>query len=120
MQVVIPFIFLYILLKDLAGSPIEEYWSVERISCGNNEQLPVPGVPFPDPDEFDKQVCLPMVLLKEQILVIFIYCCMNEFRIDIIRISSFMKQLRSLSGTEGLIIDIRYNIGGWSIFESGI
>ena len=85
----------------------------------NNEQLPVPGVPFPDPDEFDEQSVTYGIVEGTNIGYIYLLLkyIMEYYGFNYTTDDQFYEAVKSLSGTEGLIIDLRYNFGGWSLFD---
>ena len=78
-----------------------------------NEQLPVPGVPLPDPLVNNQYVTYGIV---EGTNIGYIYLYAETDLID----DQFYKAVKSLSGTEGLIIDLRLNFGGSPIPFKGL
>jgi hypothetical protein len=86
----------------------------------NNEQLPVPGVPFPDPDKFDERSVTYGIVEGTNIGYIYLYAEIYKgifpgcnYNAD----DQFYEAVRSLLGTEGLIIDLRINFGGFALFD---
>jgi hypothetical protein len=95
------------------------WWSMENLMW-NNEQLPVPGVPFFDPEEFVERSVTYGIVEGTNIGYIYLYAEVDkegfpEFNYN--TDDQFYEAVKSLSGTEGLIIDLRLNIGGWSLFD---
>jgi len=111
-------------LADLPAIPLgtppafEKLWfgKKKNLMC-NNEQLPVPGVPFLNPDEFDKQSVTYGIV--EGTNIGYIYLCAEIYEgllgLNYNTDEQFYEAVKSLSGTEGLIIDIRFNYGGWGL-----
>jgi hypothetical protein len=97
-------------LKDMPN-PASSVWKELRF---NNEQLRVPGVPFPDPDEFDKKSVYSGIIEGTNIGYIYLLAENSD-----VTDRQFYEAVRSLLGTEGIIIDMRFNSGGWSTFKAG-
>jgi len=77
----------------------------------NNEQVPVPGVPFPD--YFDEQYVSSGIIEDSNIGYIYLFE-ENYISAD----AQFYEALLPLLDTDGLIIDMRLNFGGWSLFNN--
>jgi hypothetical protein len=80
----------------------------------NNEQLPVPGVPFPDPNEINEQAVFYGIV--EGTNIGYIYLIIDNSQLSGFDYSTgeqFFKAVTALWNTNGLIIDIRFEIGGW-------
>ncbi len=95
-------------------------WSERENLMWNNEQLPVPGVPFPVPNEFDERSVTHGIVEGTNIGYIYLYAEIYNglmgfsYNTD----AQFYEAVKALSGTEGLIIDIRFNMGGWSLLNN--
>ncbi len=80
----------------------------------NNEQLPIPGVPFPDPNKIDEQAVYYGIIEGTNIGYIYI---MMDFSIALgdnySTDAQFYNAITALWNTEGLIIDIRSEPGGF-------
>jgi len=77
------------------------------------EQLPVPGVPFPDPTNIIQPVYYGKV---EGTNIGYIYIFGENENTD----DQLYQAILSLNETEGLIIDLRKNVGGWPLPSSGL
>jgi hypothetical protein len=97
-------------LKDLP-IPASSGWKDLII---NNEQLRIPGVPFPDPAEFDKKSVYSGII--EGTNIGYVYLLSENYEVTD---RQFFEAVRSLLGTEGIIIDMRFNSGGWTTFNAG-
>jgi len=75
----------------------------------NNEQVPLEGIPFPD--IFNDQYVSYGIVKNTNIGYIYVYQEANTTTDD-----QFHEALLALLNTEGLIIDLRLNYGGWSFF----
>ena len=80
----------------------------------NNEQLPVPGVPMPE-FNWDAGAVTYGVIDGTNIGYIYVYHH-NYYEVS----SEFDQAVMSLMGTDGLIIDIRFDWGGSYGLNSGI
>ncbi len=105
-------------VNPLLNLPVStrEYWFGGEILMWNNEQLSVAGVPFPDPVKIvdnDQSVTFGIV---EGTNVGYIYLMWEDDNTD----AQFGKAVYALSGTEGLIIDLRINFGGVPNPRSGL
>ena len=89
----------------------------------NNEQLPVQGVPFLDPDDLDERCLTYGIVEGTNIGYIYLYIEFWEGYegIDYNFNQQFNEAVISLQETEGLIIDLRLNWGGgvesWDAFS---
>jgi hypothetical protein len=92
---------LHLPVYPLLNLPVADMW--------NTVQLPIPGVPFPYPD---KEVTFGKV---EGTNIGYIYIIWENDNTDV----QFYEAVRSLMGTDGLIIDLRWNVGGTSFFSGG-
>lgn len=77
----------------------------------NNEQVPVAGVPFPD--FFEERYVSYGIITGTNIGYIYLYL-EDDSNTD----QQFYEALTSLLETDALIIDMRLNFGGWSLFDS--
>lgn len=113
---------LHLPVYPLANLPVplkgSEWYNGENLMWSNN-QIPVLGVPFPNPDEFDEHAVNYGIIEGTNIgyiyLLAHIYPGMFELKYS--ADEQFYKAVKSLFKTEGLIIDLRYTFGGWSLFD---
>jgi hypothetical protein len=107
------------LLLDLPV-PTGSIWCGGDNLMWNNEQLPVPGVPFPEPEQAHETSLTYGIIEGTNIGYVYLYIeaikdlvdCMN-YEMD----PQFYEAILSLIKTEGLIIDIRMNFGGWALYD---
>jgi hypothetical protein len=98
---------------DTIHLSVDTLKSLKSLSILPKEQLPVPGVPFPDPENINTPVYYGKVE-GSNIGYIYIF---GEISSTDLRLSQAIK---SLSGTDGLIIDLRKNVGGWPCPQEGL
>jgi hypothetical protein len=77
----------------------------------NNEQVEIPGIPFPT--YFDDQLVTYGILNNINIGYIYLFAEWPEETAD----QQFAQAVTALQNTEGLIIDMRLNFGGWALFD---
>jgi len=77
----------------------------------NNEQLEMPSIPFPD--FFNGQIVSYGIVNNTNIGYIYLFQEWPEAAAD----EQFAQAVNALKNTEGLIIDLRLNFGGWALFE---
>jgi hypothetical protein len=98
---------------DTVHLSVSPLLNIEIPNLWNIEQLPVPGVPIPDPSNITE----PVYYGKVQGTNIGYICLYGEIdRTD----GQFYEAVNSLKGTKGLIIDLRTNSGGWPLPRSGL
>jgi hypothetical protein len=78
----------------------------------NNEQLPIPNIPFPD--VITDQCATYGILENTNIGYIYLAGEWPENRADY----EFFEAVNALKNTEALIIDMRLNYGGWAFFDN--
>ena len=83
------------------------------IDMPNNEQLSVPGVPFPD--WYNQQYVSYGIIDGTNIG--YIYLCLEVAGISD---QQFYEAVTALSETDALIIDMRINGGGWAFFNNSL
>jgi hypothetical protein len=79
----------------------------------NNEQMEIPGIPFPD--KFNGQFVTYGILSNTNIGYIYLFSERNDRLPDCN--DQFYEAVSALKNTEGLIIDMRWNEGGWAFFD---
>jgi hypothetical protein len=79
----------------------------------NNEQMAIPGIPFPG--YFNQQVVSYGVV--ENTSIGYIYLFSEDNNISIHPDIQFYEAVNVLQNTKGLIIDMRWNEGGWAFFS---
>jgi len=79
----------------------------------NNEQMEMPGIPFAD--YHNNQVVSYGILNNTNIG--YIYLLAESWRESPTADEQFYEAVNALKETEGLIIDMRWNIGGWAFFD---
>ena len=94
--------------------PAGHIWLGGQSLLWNNEQLPVPGVPFQDPIDTAWRFAPYGIVEGTNIGYIYLYGEAGETD------DQFYEAVKSLSGTEGLIIDLRLNFGGSPIPFRGL
>ncbi len=77
----------------------------------NNEQVEIPGIPFPD--YFNDQWVSYGILNNINIGYIYLFSERQQANPD----QQFYYAVNALKNTEGLIIDMRWNEGGWALFD---
>jgi hypothetical protein len=77
----------------------------------NNEQVEMPGIPFPD--FFNDQFVSYGIINNTNVGYIYLFQEWPEVVADY----QFAQAVNALKDTEGLIIDMRLNFGGWALFE---
>jgi C-terminal processing protease CtpA/Prc len=77
----------------------------------NNEQMEIPGVPFPDFS--NGQIVSYGTINNTNIGYIYLFQEWPEASAD----DQFAQAVNALKNTEGLIIDMRLNFGGWALFS---
>ncbi|MCK5454502.1 MAG: hypothetical protein KAJ16_09075, partial [Calditrichia bacterium] len=77
----------------------------------NNEQVEIPGIPFPD--YFNDQIVSYGIINNTNIGYIYLYRESPTATAD----QQFAQAVNALGNTEGLIIDMRLNYGGWALFD---
>jgi len=77
----------------------------------NNEQLEIPDIPFPD--YFNDQLVTYGILANTNIGYIYLFGEWPETIAD----QQFAEAVNALENTDGLIIDMRVNFGGWALFD---
>jgi len=77
----------------------------------NNEQIEIPGIPFPD--YFSDQLVSYGILNNTNIGYIYLFSERQQANPD----QQFYDAVNALKNTEGLIIDMRWNEGGWALFD---
>jgi len=77
----------------------------------NNEQVEIPGIPFPD--YFNDQLVSYGILNNTNIGYIYLFSEWPTATAD----QQFAQAVNALKNTEGLIIDMRWNEGGWALFD---
>ena len=78
----------------------------------NNEQISIPGVPFPD--YFNGQLVSYGIIENTNIGYIYLYSEWPQAESEL----QFFQAVDSLKNTDALIIDMRINFGGWALFYS--
>ncbi|UCF65510.1 MAG: T9SS type A sorting domain-containing protein [bacterium] len=76
----------------------------------NNEQVEIPGIPFPT--FFNEQVVSYGILNNTNIGYIYLF---QEWPEEVAN-QQFAEAVNALKNTNGLIIDMRLNFGGWALF----
>jgi len=79
----------------------------------NNEQVEIPGIPFPD--YFNDDVVSYGILNNTNIGYIYLFSEVSS--INPHPDNQFYQAVNELQNTEGLIIDMRWNNGGWAFFD---
>jgi hypothetical protein len=77
----------------------------------NNEQIDIPGIPFPD--YFNGDIVSYGTLQNTNIGYIYLFSEWPQSEAD----QQFYQAVNALKNTEGLIIDMRWNEGGWALFD---
>ena len=77
----------------------------------NNEQVEISGIPFPA--YFNDQLVTYGILNNTNIGYIYLFAEWPEETAD----QQFAQAISALQNTEGLIIDMRLNFGGWALFD---
>ena len=77
----------------------------------NNEQMEIPGIPFPD--YFNGERVSYGILSNTNIGYIYLFAEWPTAAVD----QQFAQAVIALQNTEGLIIDMRLNFGGWALFD---
>ena len=77
----------------------------------NNEQVPMPGIPFPN--YFNNQLVSYGIINNTNIGYIYLYQEWPQSVVD----QQFYEAVAALQNTDGLIIDMRINFGGWAFFD---
>ncbi len=77
----------------------------------NNEQVKIPGIPFPT--YFNDQLVTYGILNNTNIGYIYLFAEWPEETAD----QQFAQAVSALRNTDGLIIDMRLNFGGWALFD---
>jgi hypothetical protein len=91
--------------------PVDPLITLPSDPMVNNEQLPIPGIPFPD--YFHNQSVSYGIVPNTNIG--YIYLFEENFTVTD---NQFHQAYMALQGTDGLIIDMRLNYGGWSFFPA--
>jgi hypothetical protein len=76
----------------------------------NNEQIAIPGIPFPE--YFNGQLVSYGIINNTNIGYIYLYA--ETGTVD----QQFYQAVNALRNTQGLIIDMRLNFGGWAFFDN--
>jgi hypothetical protein len=79
----------------------------------NFEQLEIPGIPFPDWE--NNQIVSYGII--ENTNIGYIYLISEDYYISPSPDDQFFEAVNALKNTEGLIIDMRWNEGGWAFFD---
>jgi hypothetical protein len=79
----------------------------------NNEQIDIPGIPFPN--YFNNEIVSYGTLQNTN--VGYIYLFSESPNVSPHPDDQFYQAVNSLKNTEGLIIDMRWNEGGWAFFD---
>jgi hypothetical protein len=77
----------------------------------NNEQMEIPGIPFPD--YFNGERVSYGILSNTNIGYIYLFAEWPTAAVD----QQFAQAVNALQYTDGLIIDMRLNFGGWALFD---
>jgi hypothetical protein len=77
----------------------------------NNEQMPIPNIPFPD--MFNNQLVTYGILENTNIGHIYLFRELPQAIAD----AQFYEAVNALKNTDALIIDMRFNMGGWALFD---
>jgi hypothetical protein len=104
---------------NLPVPPKETEWYNGKGVMWYNEQLPVPGIPFPDPEEFNKRSVTYGIVEGTNIGYIYLYVEIlgPQWGFAYNTDDQFYEAVKSLSETEGLIIDLRVNFGGLQLLD---
>lgn len=77
----------------------------------NNEQVEIPGIPFPD--FFNGQIVSYGIINNTNVGYIYLFQEWPPTQAD----EQFAQAVNALKNTDGLIIDMRLNFGGWAFFD---
>ncbi len=80
----------------------------------NNEQMPIPNIDFPNLDPEPNSCATYGIMENTNIGYIYLASEWPEAKAD----AEFYKAVKALKNTDALIIDMRYNTGGWAFFDS--
>jgi hypothetical protein len=98
---------------DTVHFSLEPMISLDVPPMKNNEQMEMPGIPFAD--YYNNQVVSYGILNNTNIG--YIYLLAESWRESPTADEQFYEAVNALKNTEGLIIDLRWNIGGLSFFD---
>ena len=97
--------------KDTVHLSVSPLLTLPTTPMLNNEQLEIPGVPFPTYSE--SRLVISGVISGSNIGYIYLLSHTPNNAAD----PQLRDAVKSLLNTDGLIIDMRHTMGGWSIFD---